>query len=312
MSLRVVVTCQQMQDCIDQFRARFAEHDIELVLPELSGQQFSEPELIALLADAHGIIAGDDPISGAVLDHAPLLRTIAKWGIGIDGIDTEEAARRGITVTNTPGVFGDDVADLAIGYVVALARQLHRIHASVVDGGWLKVRGHALSGATLGVAGFGSIGQAVARRGTAMGMRITAHDVTDSARHAADDVGVPLVDRDALFATSRFVVLCMPLTPETRHFVNKTTLALMTPGSYLVNVARGSLVDEPALVDALRTGRLEAAALDVFEEEPLPADSALRAFPQCVFGSHNASNTGAGVVRASERAADNLLSGLGG
>jgi D-3-phosphoglycerate dehydrogenase len=124
-------------------------------------------------------------------------------------------------------------------------------------------------------------------------------------------MGVDVLDLDVLLARSDFVVLCTPLTPTTRHLINERTLALMRPGSFLVNVARGPLVDEAALVAALESGRVAAAALDVFEEEPLAEDHPLRRFEQCVFGSHNGSNTREGVLRASAKAVDNLLRGLG-
>ena len=308
-SARVLITCRQMQNCIEGFRDRLEAANLELVLPEIV-QQPSEDELIAVIADFDGMIAGDDPLSARVLEHARRMRIISKWGVGIDGIDRAAADRLGIKVTNTPAVFGDEVADVAMGYVVVLARQLHRIHASVADGGWWKHEGRSLSGATLGVVGFGSIGQALARRGAGFGMEVIAHDPVDAMRVLADGLGVQLLDVDELFSRSDYVVLCCPLTSENRHMVNERRLRLMKPGSYLVNVARGPLVEESALVRALGSGRLCAAALDVFEEEPLAADHPLRPFAQCVFGSHNGSNTREGVLRASARAVDNLLEGL--
>jgi D-3-phosphoglycerate dehydrogenase len=306
---RVLITCRQMQNCIDEFLPRLNELGLDLVLPEIV-QQPSEQDLIEIIGGFDGMIAGDDPLSARVLDHAKRMRIIAKWGVGIDGIDLLAARERGISVVNTPGVFGGEVADLALGYVIMLARQLHRIDASVRTGGWLKHEGVSLAGKVLGIAGFGSIGQAVARRGQGFGMRVVAHDVTDSAAAAAEDLGIKILDRDELFRQSDFLVLCSPLTPETRHMAGARTLALMHPGSYLVNVGRGSLVDEPTLIEALDSGQVAAAALDVFEQEPLPATSGLRRFEQCVFGSHNASNTREGVLRASARAVENLLFGL--
>lgn len=308
-SRRILVTCRQMQNCIEEFRARLEGADLELVLPEVV-QQPSEDELIAIIGGFEGMIAGDDPLSARVLDHARRMRIISKWGIGIDGIDLSAAARLGIKVTNTPGVFGDDVADVAIGYVIMLARQLHRIHASVAGGEWWKHEGRGLAGATLGVVGLGSIGQALARRGKGCGMRIIAHDPVEAARAPAGSLGVELLDVDELFRRSDYVVLCCPLTADNWHMVNADRLALMTRGSHFVNVARGPLVDEAALVQALDSGQLYAAALDVFEEEPLATDHALRRFPQCVFGSHNGSNTREGVLRASAKAVDNLLGEL--
>jgi D-3-phosphoglycerate dehydrogenase / 2-oxoglutarate reductase len=306
---RVLITCRQMQNCIEQFLPRLNERQLELVLPEIV-QQPSEQELIEIIGGFDGMIAGDDPLSARVLDHANRMRIISKWGVGVDGIDLEAARTRGISVANTPGVFGGEVADVAIGYVVMLARQLHRIDASVKAGGWLKHEGSSLADKILGIAGFGSIGQAVAARGRGFGMRVVAHDVADAASVAASGMGVEMRSRDELFEESDFVVLCSPLTPDTHHMANERTLALMRRGSFLVNVARGPLVDEAALVQALSSGRVAAAALDVFEEEPLPAESGLRRFEQCVFGSHNASNTREGVLRTSAQAVENLLDGL--
>jgi D-3-phosphoglycerate dehydrogenase / 2-oxoglutarate reductase len=307
---RVLITCRQMQNCIEEFRPRLDEHRLELVLPEIV-QQPSEEDLIEIIGDFDGMIAGDDPLSARVLEYAKRMRVISKWGVGIDGIDLDAARSLGIPVVNTPGVFGGEVADIALGYVIMLARQLHRIDASVKAGGWFKYEGRSLAGKVLGVAGFGSIGQAVAQRGLGFGMRVVAHDVADVASAVAEEMSVEMLDRDELFQQSDFLVLCSPLTPETRHMVNEHTLALMQPGSYVVNVGRGPLVEEIALVQALESGQVAAAALDVFEEEPLPAGSGLRRFEQCVFGSHNASNTREGVLRTSARAVDNLLNGLG-
>jgi D-3-phosphoglycerate dehydrogenase len=306
---RVLITCRQMQNCIQEFLPALNEHALELIMPEVV-QQPTEDELIEIIGDVDGMIAGDDPLTARVLDHAKRMRIIAKWGVGIDGIDLAAADARGIQVVNTPGVFGGEVADIAAGYMVMLARQLHRIDASVKAGGWLKHEGLSLGGKVLGVAGFGSIGQAVARRGQGFEMHVTAHDVADSARATAGGMGVEMLGLDELFQRSDFLVLCSPLTPETFHMVDERTLALMRPGSFLINVARGPLVKETALAAALESGQVAAAALDVFEEEPLAADSGLRRFEQCVFGSHNASNTKEGVLRTSAKAVENLLRGL--
>lgn len=308
--LRALITCRQMQNCFEEFRDQFEERGIDVVLPPVV-QQISEAALADLIADFDGMIAGDDPLTARVLEHACKMRIISKWGVGTDGIDRAAARAAGIDVTNTPGVFGDEVADVALGYVVMLARQLHRMDASVKAGGWLKHEGRTLAGNTLGVAGFGSIGQAIARRAAAFGLAVVAYDVAEPAHDAAADLGVSMVDLDTLFARSTFLVLSCPLTPETRHLVNARRLGLMPPASYVVNVARGPLIDEVALCHALAEGPLAAAALDVFEEEPLAADSPLRAFEQCVFGSHNGSNTREAVLRASARAVENLFRGLG-
>jgi D-3-phosphoglycerate dehydrogenase len=308
--MRVLITCRQMQNCIELFSAQFEKRNIEFDMPPVV-QQPSEEDLMAIIGNYEGMIAGDDPLTSRVLEKAERMRIISKWGVGVDGIDLESARELGITVTNTPGVFGDDVADVAAGYMVMLARQLHRIHESVRDGGWWKHEGRVLAGSTLGIAGFGSIGRSVARRGRGFAMDVIAHDPDPNAFASPEAVGVEPVSRYDLFRRSDFLVLCMPLSEHTRHMVDNRAFEQMQDGSFLVNVARGQLVDERALVAALESGRIAAAALDVFEEEQLPADSPLRGFPQCVFGSHNASNTAEGVVRASALAVDNLIAGLG-
>ncbi len=308
--LRVLVTCRQQQNCWHEFAPRFADLGIAVDQPSVV-QQPTEDELIQVIGRYDGMIAGDDPLTARVLEHASRMRIISKWGVGTDGIDKDAAKRLGIKVTNTPNVFGEEVADVAMGFVVMLARQLHRIHASVASGEWLKVEGQTLSGLTAGIVGFGSIGQAVGRRALGFGMRVAAYDVTDAAEQAAREIGAQYVSLEEVFARADYLILCAPLLPSTRHIVNAARLSLMRDGSRLVNVSRGPLVDEFALVDALRSGKLAAAALDVFEEEPLPENSSLRAFPDCVFGSHNGSNTREGVLRASKLAVDNLLAGLG-
>lgn len=306
---RVLVTCRQMQNVFEQFSRRFDERGLVYDLPPVV-QQPTEDELIPIIGNYDGMIAGDDPLSERVLSRAKRMRIISKWGVGTDGIDLDAARSLGIAVTNTPGVFGEDVADVAAGYLVVAARQLHRIHDSVAGGGWLKHEGIGIAGKTLGIAGYGSIGAALARRARGFGLTVIAHDVDGNARERAVGDGVEAVGLEELFRRSDFLVLCLPLTNESRRVVNRRTLALMPHGSILVNVARGGLVDEEALVEALATGGLAAAALDVFAEEPLPMEHPLRRFPQCVFGSHNASNTREGVLRTSELAVENLLSGL--
>lgn len=308
-AVRVLVTCRQMQNCIDEFRDRFDARGIELELPDIV-QQPTEDELISIIGGFDGMIAGDDPLTEAVLEHASQMRIISKWGVGTDGIDKEAAARLGITVTNTPGVFGDEVADVAVGFMVMLARSLHMIDRSVREGGWRKVEGRSLTGKTLGIVGFGDIGRAVARRGAGFSMPVLAHDPDPSAFSADGPFAVEPTGLDHLLGRSDYVVLCCPLTVENHHLIDEQALALMPDGASLVNVARGPLVSEQALVEALASGRLAGVALDVFEDEPLPAHSRLREFEQTVFGSHNGSNTREAVLRASTRAVDNLLEGL--
>ena len=308
-SPRILVTCKQMQVELPAHEDRLRAAGFELVVPELVGQQFSEDELIAALPGVVGMIAGDDPLTRRVIESADSLRVIIRWGIGMDSVDHQAAKDNNVFVTNTPAVFGDEVADSAFGYVLMLARGHHTVDATVRDGGWPKYEGITLSGQQLGVLGFGSIGRAICRRGLGFGMDVVAVDPYGDADVAAA-MGVELVSLDELLAGSRFVVPASPLTEQTFHILDASALSKMRADAYVVNVGRGPLVDEPALIAALTSGQIAGAGLDVFEVEPLPAASPLRTLPGVVLGAHNGSNTRQGVARASSEAVDRLLAAV--
>jgi len=307
--LAVLVTCPPMQRTAADWRGRFDALGIEVGMPEVV-QQLSAATLLTILPGYDGMIAGDDPVTGEVLERATRLRVVSKWGIGLDSIDMATAERLGIRVTNTPDTFGEEVADVAIGYMVLLARGLHRIDQSVRAGTWAKPQGISLSGRTLGIVGLGWFGRAVARRGIAMGMRIIGHEIFPPSADRAAELGVRVVDLDTVIADSDLISLHCPLTAQNRHMIDAARLARMRPGSYLVNTARGPLIDEASLIEALRSGHLAGAALDVFEEEPLSASSPLVQMENVILGSHNASNTREAVARVNELAIDNVLKGM--
>lgn len=307
MTLQVLVSCRQMQSCFDEFRSAFESSGIEPHLPTIPGQQLSAPELTAVIADYHGVIAGDDHFTRPVLETARNLRVISKWGVGLDAIDQVSARELGIAVVNTPNMFDDEVADVSIGYLIMLARKLHRIDAAVRAGEWPKIEGRSLGGLTLGVVGLGGIGLATARRAIAMSMTVIGSDPSPQAASAAGTIGVEVVGFDDLVRASDALVFNCPLTDETRGMLNAQALSRARPGLLVVNTARGAIVNEAALVTALQSGRVAGAALDVFEHEPLPAGSPLLSMDQVILGSHNASNTRQAVLRTSAQAVDNLF-----
>jgi D-3-phosphoglycerate dehydrogenase len=294
---------------IDRYRPLFLEHDIEIVLPVID-QQMSESELLEIIEDYDGIIAGDDEFTAAVLKKAIRLKALARWGVGVDGVDLEAAGNLGIKVSNTPGVFSDEVGDLVMGYIVLLARQLHTIDHGVRSGEWTKFQGSSLRGKMLGVIGVGDIGRAVATRGKAFGMRIAGFDVAQAPGTTDNDIGIKFTDLDELLSTSDYISLNCNLTDSNRHMLGKNEFKFMKPGTYIINAARGPLIDEDALVAALKDGIVAGAALDVFESEPLPLDSPLREFDSCIFGSHNGSNTLEAVLRVNDLSIANLIDGL--
>lgn len=306
--MKVLVTCPPMLRLIDEFRARFAEKGVELDAADIV-QTMSEDELVTRLKDYDGWIAGDDPASARVLEAAVQgrFRALVKWGVGVDNVDFAAADRLGIARAHTPFVFGREVADVAMGYVIGLARHLYFIDREIrLNGAWPKPSGVSLAEKTVALVGYGDIGANIARRLLASDMTVIAYDPV-----AADDGKVERAAWPERLGEADFVVLACPLNASTRHMVNAETLSFMKPGVRIANVARGPVVDESALIAALQSGHVHSAALDVFEEEPLPAASPLRDMPNCIFGSHNASNTRDAVIRVSHTAIDKLFAMLG-
>lgn len=303
----ILVTCRQMQVELPLHRQRIEALGYEVVAPELDGrQQFTASELLEYRSRMVGIIAGDDQLNREFFEGATRLKAVIRWGIGMDSVDHEAARARGVTVRNTPGVFGHEVAESAFGYILCLIRGFIAVDGAVRRGEWPKVEGITLAGARLGIVGFGAIGREIARRGAGFDMDVVAFDpFVDS-----ESADVTITTLDDLLSTSRFIVLACPLTSDTFHLINAERLASTRSDAYLVNVARGPVVSEADLIQALKNGQLAGAALDVFEVEPLPLDSELRTLPNVILGAHNGSNTREGVARASTTAVDFLIEEL--
>jgi D-3-phosphoglycerate dehydrogenase len=309
--MKIAITCIQLIRDLEQHRARIEASGISVSVPLIAGQHLEGNELVAALDGCAGVIAGDDRFTADVLDRCPDLRVISKWGIGIDGIDRDAAAARGVVVTNTPGVFDDEVADVAMAYIVMLARGLHLIDRGVHAGSWPKPAGTSLRGGTLGIVGLGGIGRAVAVRAAVAGMRALGCDPAPESAAAASALGVAVVPFTDLLAASDFISINCPLNADTFHLFDDDAFARMKPGAALVNTGRGAVVSTDALVRALSSGRLGGAALDVIEEEPPAVGSPLLGRPDVVLGSHNASNTLQASARVHVMAIDNLLRELG-
>ena len=306
MQWKILVTCPPMLRMIDNFRPLFAEAGAEITAPDVV-QTLSVEELKELVPLHHGWIIGDDPATREVFSagKAGLLKAAVKWGIGVDNVDFAACKDLGIPIINTPNMFGGEVADIAMGYVIALARETFLIDRGVRAGEWPKPRGISLAGKTVALVGFGDIGRNTARRLLAADMHVIAYDPMAPRASELDQVmRATWPDR---LGEADFIVLNCALTPSSHHMLNADTLARAKPGMRVVNVGRGPLIDEPALIAALGSGVVHSAALDVFEVEPLPPDSPLRTHARCVFGSHNASNTADAVVRTSELAIARLM-----
>lgn len=244
------------------------------------------------LADADALVVRSaTKVTAALIAVAPRLRVIARAGTGVDNVDVPAASARGIVVMNAPGANSISVAELAIGMILSLARHLPAADAAMKQGRWEKKKflGEEIRDKTLGLAGLGRIGQEVGRRAAAFGMRVVAHDPFISAQ-VAEDMGIELVSLDDLFARADYLSLHMPSNEKTRNLVNAERLARAKKGLRIVNTARGDLIDETALADAIEAGHVGGAALDVFQKEP-PTDTRLQMLPQVVASPHIAAST---------------------
>jgi phosphoglycerate dehydrogenase-like enzyme len=246
---------------------------------------YRNDELIRVLAGCDAVIAGSEPYPPRVIEALPNLRAIARTGVGFDAVDLAACDQAGIVVATTPGVNHHSVAEHAFALLFGLARGFPDSDRRVREGRWVRISRPRVMGSTLGIVGLGRIGQAVHSRAVGVGMNVVAYDPYPNAEYVRR-TGIEMVGLEDLLARSDWVSLHLPVVPETKHLVNRRTLALMKPGAVLLNTARGALVDEEALVEALRAGRLRAAGLDVFEQEPLPTTSPLLALDNVLLSGH--------------------------
>jgi len=309
--MKVLITCPPMLGHKDQFLPLFEKHDIQVCTPDVV-QTLTEDELCELLPQYDGWIIGDDPASRRVFEagKAGQLKAAVKWGIGVDNVDFAACEEFAIPIINTPNMFGREVADVAMGYIIGLARDTFLIDRSVRKGEWLKISGMSLAGKQVALVGYGDIGQNTAKRLLAADMLVTVFDpFFDTALNSYPDVNFVawpnnLDDFD-------FIVFTCALTEGNKHMFSATEMAQCKDGVRVVNVARGPLINEIDLVESLSTGKIASVALDVFENEPLDKNSLLAQMEHCIFGSHNSSNTIDAVHATNVRAINKLLIFLG-
>ncbi|MEH6587171.1 MAG: phosphoglycerate dehydrogenase [Halioglobus sp.] len=306
---KVFVTCPPMLGMLSEFTSIANKSGLELVAAQTT-QVLSEEELVKQVPNYDGWIIGDDPATAEVFraGKAGQLRAAVKWGIGVDNVDFQACEKLGIPITNTPNMFGGEVADNALGYMIGLARETFYIDREIRNGGWPKPPGMSISEKHIGVVGFGDIGRNTVKRLAGFDVKVTVYDP------------VVVGDTDYDFVTVKqypeglesldFLIFTCSLNEHNFHMFDDESVGHLKDGAKVINVARGPLIDEQALIKGLSSGKLASAALDVFEEEPLPAMSPLRDMQQCIFGSHNSSNTREGVIRASESAIEKLATFL--
>lgn len=293
---------QQIRDMLEHFADRVTYNE--------TGRPLEEEELLSLLPDVDGYIAGLDYITRRVLESAPKLKVISRYGVGTDRVDLAAAAERGITVTNTPGANANAVAELTFALMMTCARNIPSLDRTVRGGGWPRSEGMELKGKTLALIGLGSIGKIVARRALAFDMFVAAYDPYPDTVFAAEN-GIQLCTLEEALCRADFLSLHLPLTNETRHLIGKEEILRMKHGAVIINTARGGLLDEYAVTEAVTSGRLRAAAADAFEEEPVRSSPLL----QCegvVLTPHTGAHTKEAVLEMSRMAAENCIAVLNG
>ncbi len=246
---------------------------------------WDERVLVSELSGYHAVLAGAEPYSAVALAAGEQLRVLSRYGVGFDAIDLSECDARNIVVATTPGQNHHSVAEHAIAMLMAVGRGFPQYDLEVRRRLWTRTARPRIMGSTLGIVGLGLVGQAVATRAVGLGMRVIAYDLSVSEMFL-QRYSVQSVSLDQLWAESNFISLHLPLTPETFHLVNRHSIERMRDGAVVINTSRGALVDQLALIDALRSGKLSGAALDVFETEPLPVGSELLGMENVLLSGH--------------------------
>lgn len=258
----------------------------ELVYPGL-GRQLVESEVLERLKGVEYAVAGSEPYTRKVFEAHPQLKIIARVGVGYDAVDVQAATDHGVVVTTAPGTNQDSVSEHCFMLILALAKNLMLQHPAINAGGWPRQANVPLRGKTLGLAGLGRIGKSMTIRAQAFGMNVIAHDPFADKEFAAQHK-IKLVSLEDLLRESDYVSLHMPLNKDTRGIINKERLALMKPTAFLINTARGSVIDERALYESLRDRKIAGAGLDVFDEEPPAKDNPILKLDNVVMTAHTA------------------------
>ena len=311
MAYTVLLTAPYMIPFVDRFRSVFDHYAIDLMIPDVQ-ERMEESDLLHYAGQFDGAICGDDRYTARVIEAcAPRLQVISKWGTGIDSIDAEACSRYEIKLCRTLNAFTLPVADSVLGYILSFARRQPWMDREMKNGKWEKLSGKSLSECTLGIIGVGNIGKAVTRRARAFGMKVYGTDIVEVDPAFVTEFGIEMTSLASLLSNSNFVSINCDLNPTSYHLINSDTIALMRPNAILINTARGPIVEEKALIEALQANRLAGAALDVFEHEPLPLESPLRSMDNVLLAPHNSNSSPAAWERVHWNTIRNLVEGLG-
>ncbi|MEK6480095.1 phosphoglycerate dehydrogenase [Catalinimonas sp. 4WD22] len=307
---KVLITAPYLKNEIHKFEEELREKGIDFFVYPVK-ERVEEDELLKIIEQYEGIVCGDDRITAKVIDQAKNLKVIVKWGTGIDSINKVYAEEHGIPVRNTLNAFTEPVSDSVLAIMLAFSRKLFESDRIMKSGQWEKAFGLCLSEVSLGIIGLGNIGKAVARKIRTFGTKVYANDIIDIPKSIVDELNVEIVPLEVLLEKSDFVNTCCTLNETSHHLINSDTLSKMKSTAYLINVARGPIVNEPDLIKALEEKRIAGAGLDVFEHEPLPINSPLRSMDNCILSSHNVNASPKYWNKVHRNTLDMLYEGLG-
>ena len=309
MKWKVLVSAPYMLPVLDRFEDFFRQNRIEVVVPPVD-ERLEEDDLLPWVSDIDGAICGDDRYTEKVLEAAPKLKVISKWGTGIDSIDQQACKRLGIQVCNTPNAFSEPVADAVIGYMLCFARHLPWMDRNMRRGIWHKIPGKALRECTLGVIGVGNVGKAVVKRAIGFGMKILGNDIVEIQEDFLSETGTQMLSKESLLQQSDFVSLNCDLNPTSHHLMTIDRFELMKRSAVIINTARGPIIKEEDLVQALETQIIAGAALDVFEKEPLSSDNPLLRMENVMLAPHNANSSPEAWEMVHHSTINNLIKAL--
>lgn len=291
---------------MDRFIAQLEAAGYEVDLDNC-GHRISEDELIRCMEGKEAFLGTANPFTERVFQACPQLKLVVRTGVGVDSIDIEAATRHGVAVMNTPGSGSESVAEYAMAMMCAVGRRVVEADHAARNGDWSRFVGGALFHKTLGILGTGSIGRTLAGISKGFDMKVIAYDTNRNEQWAAENAVTYLGTMEEVLRRADFVSIHVPLIPETVNMVGKRELEMMKPSAYLINCARGGIVDETALYDALRNNVIAGAGLDVFSSEPVKMDNPLLTLPNCICSTHNAGSSLDGKNRLLEYAVRNLV-----
>jgi len=324
---KVLITCPPMINRINQYTHIFNKHNLQIHCPTFK-QTLSEEELINLVPQYDAWIIGDDPATRQVfqagVSNNGRLKAVIKWGVGVDNVDFQACKEFGLPVTNTPNVFGEEVSDIAIGYLISLSRQIHNIDQATKQGYWFKPCGSSIYGKKICLIGFGDIGRTITRKLIPFngylhisdpGFENKGNDIIckfDPTLKIPKEISenITLCSLGEAVSDSDVIIVACNLNKSTHGLVNKELIMKAKKGVKIINIARGPIVNETDVIELLESGHIDCVGFDVFEEEPLPLESKLRNYTKCIFGSHNSSNTQEAVDKTSELAISKLINFL--